>query len=145
MLYISHRMHEIVELADDCTIFRNGRNVATYIAGTKTNEEVVELMIGREYEHAFPPKSEVQLAPGPPLLELRNLNWGSRLRDVSLQVRAGEVVGLGGLDGQGQRELLLASFGVLRGLTGTFASRVPRFDRQPGKGQERRDPHGVDP
>src|SRR5687768_4691294 len=56
LLYISHRMHEIAELADECTVFRNGRNVATYRAGTKSDEEVVELMIGREYRHVFPPK-----------------------------------------------------------------------------------------
>ena len=56
LLYISHRMHEIAELADDCTVFRNGRNVASYAAGTKTDNEVVEMMIGREYSHVFPPK-----------------------------------------------------------------------------------------
>ena len=56
LLYISHRMHEIAELADDCTVFRNGRNIATYKAGTKTDNEVVELMIGREYQNVFPPK-----------------------------------------------------------------------------------------
>ena len=52
------------------------------------------------------------------MLECRNLGWTDRLNDISFSVRAGEVVGLGGLDGQGQRELLLACFGVLRGLTG---------------------------
>src|SRR5580704_16476411 len=56
LLYISHRMHEIAELADRCTVFRNGRNVATYRAGAKSDNEVVELMIGREYSHAFPAK-----------------------------------------------------------------------------------------
>src|SRR6185295_2799420 len=56
LLYISHRMHEIAELADTCTVFRNGRNVATYENGTKTDEQVVELMIGREYHNVFPPK-----------------------------------------------------------------------------------------
>ena len=56
LLYISHRMHEIAEIADECTVFRNGRNVATYLAGTKTDGEVVEMMIGREYSHVFPPK-----------------------------------------------------------------------------------------
>ncbi len=116
LLYISHRMHEIAELADECTVFRNGRNVATYKAGTKTDNEVVELMIGREYSHVFPPK------PAP---QSTTANAGARsaatspgptgCKDISLSVRAGEVVGLGGLDGQGQRELLLALFGVLRG------------------------------
>jgi ribose transport system ATP-binding protein len=118
LLYISHRMHEIAELADDCTIFRNGSNVASYVAGSKTDDEVVELMIGREYKHVFPPKPGLPPESGPPLLELRKLGWSPRLKDISLQVRAGEVVGLGGLDGQGQRELLLAIFGVLRGISG---------------------------
>jgi ribose transport system ATP-binding protein len=118
LLYISHRMHEIAELADDCTIFRNGSNVASYVAGSKTDDEVVELMIGREYKHVFPPKPGLPPESGPPLLELRKLGWSPRLKDISLQIRAGEVVGLGGLDGQGQRELLLAIFGVLRGISG---------------------------
>jgi ribose transport system ATP-binding protein len=118
LLYISHRMHEIAELADQCTVFRNGANVATYAAGTKSDNEVVELMIGREYRHVFPPKPTRHASPAMPLLEVRNLNWTNRLRDISFSVQAGEVVGLGGLDGQGQRELLLALFGVLRGVTG---------------------------
>ena len=118
LLYISHRMHEIAELADECTVFRNGRNVATYKAGTKTDSEVVEMMIGREYSHVFPPKPMQMPSDKPPVLETRALGWGDRLRDVSFSVRAGEIVGLGGLDGQGQRALLLALFGVLRGLSG---------------------------
>jgi ribose transport system ATP-binding protein len=118
LLYISHRMHEIAELADECTVFRNGRNVATYKAGSKSDNEVVELMIGREYSHIFPPKPPAAAPGRPPVLECRNLGWNGRLRDISLSVRAGEVVGLGGLDGQGQRELLLALFGVLRGVSG---------------------------
>jgi ribose transport system ATP-binding protein len=118
LLYISHRMHEIAELADACTVFRNGRNVATYQAGAKTDQEVVELMIGREYSHVFPPKPTAPAAPAEPALEIRNLSWSDRLKDISLSVRPGEIVGLGGLDGQGQRELLLALFGVLRGVSG---------------------------
>jgi ribose transport system ATP-binding protein len=118
LAYISHRMHEIAEIADDCTIFRNGRNVATYLAGTKSDDEVVELMIGREYRHVFPPKPAARHAEGPPRLELRGLSWTNRLKDISLTAGAGEIVGLGGLDGQGQRELLLALFGALRGLGG---------------------------
>ncbi|SFO31529.1 ribose transport system ATP-binding protein [Mesorhizobium sp. NFR06] len=117
LLYISHRMNEIAELADQCTVFRNGRNVASYAAGSKSDSEVVELMIGREYSHIFPPKPP-RHAAAVPVLEARKLSWTDRLDNVSLTVGAGEVVGLGGLDGQGQRELLLAFFGVLRGLTG---------------------------
>ncbi len=118
LLYISHRMQEIAELADVCTVFRNGRNVATYEAGAKSDNEVVELMIGREYRHVFPPKPAPVPAERTPVLEVKGLSWSDRLRDISFSVQAGEVVGLGGLDGQGQRELLLALFGVLRGVSG---------------------------
>jgi ribose transport system ATP-binding protein len=118
LLYISHRMHEIAELADECTVFRNGRNVATYKAGTKTDAEVVEMMIGREYSHVFPQKPPPQPKDKAPVIEVKNLSWTDRLNDISLAARPGEVVGLGGLDGQGQRELLLALFGVLKGVGG---------------------------
>jgi ribose transport system ATP-binding protein len=127
LLYISHRMHEITELADDCTVFRNGRKIATYPAGSKTDDEVVELMIGREYSSVFPPKIDHAERAATPVLEARKLHWMQRLNGVSLTARAGEVVGLGGLDGQGQRELLLALFGVLRGVSGeVLIDGVPR-------------------
>jgi ribose transport system ATP-binding protein len=118
LLYISHRMHEIAELADDCTVFRNGRRIATFAAGSKTDAQVVELMIGREYKNVFPPKPGVKTDGVAPALECRALSWNERLKDISFSVRSGEIVGLGGLDGQGQRELLLALFGVLRNCRG---------------------------
>jgi len=121
LIFISHRMHEIAELADECTVFCNGRSVASYAAGTKTDNEVVELMIGREYNAVFPQRATRPASGAPPLLEVRKLNWTDRLSDISLELRAGEVIGLGGLDGQGQRELLLALFGVLHGATGEIA------------------------
>ncbi|ACP23616.1 putative ATP-binding component of ABC transporter (plasmid) [Sinorhizobium fredii NGR234] len=120
LLYISHRMHEIAELADTCTVFRNGRNVANFSAGSRTNSEVVEMMIGREYSNVFPPRQKRTIEEGKaPVLECRNLGWSDRLRDISFSVGEGEVVGLGGLEGQGQRLLLLALFGVLRGMSGS--------------------------
>jgi len=118
LLYISHRMHEIAELADDCTVFRNGHKVETYLAGTKTDTQVVELMIGREYKNVFPPKTQRGSSVSAPVLQTKGLSWTDRLKDISLSVHAGEIVGLGGLDGQGQRELLLALFGVLRSCSG---------------------------
>ena len=121
LVYISHRMHEIAELADECTVFRNGRSVASYAAGSRTDAEIVELMIGRELAAEFPARPARTASDAPPRLEAAYLGWGERLRDVSFNVQAGEVVGLGGLDGQGQRELLLALFGVLRGTTGRIA------------------------
>jgi ribose transport system ATP-binding protein len=127
ILYISHRMHEIEQLADICSVFRNGRHIETFSKGSKSDDEVVELMIGREYSHVFPAKPKRSEAPAP-VLQIDNLSWGERLQNISLSVGKGEIVGIGGLDGQGQRELLLALFGVLRGVSGTI-----RIDGQPVK------------
>jgi ribose transport system ATP-binding protein len=121
LVYISHRMHEIAELADDCTVFRNGRSVASYAAGTKSDSEIIELMIGRELAAEAPKRPAYAASDATPRLAVTGLSWDDRLHDISLELRAGEVVGLGGLDGQGQRELLLALFGVLRGTTGEVA------------------------
>jgi len=121
LVYISHRMHEIAELADECTVFRNGRSVASYTAGTKSDAEIVELMIGHELSAEFPARPVRAANAAPPRLEAAHLGWGDRLRDISFSVQPGEVVGLGGLDGQGQRELLLALFGVLRGAMGQIS------------------------
>jgi ribose transport system ATP-binding protein len=126
VIYISHRMHEIAELAEDCSVYRNGRHVATFAAGTKSNAEIVEMMIGREYKNVFPPKP-ARLPDVPPKLEVKDLAWAGRLKGVAFSVRPGEIVGLGGLDGQGQRELLLALFGTLVGVTGTI-----EIDGKPG-------------
>ncbi len=118
VVYISHRMHEIAELAEDCTVYRNGRHVATFAAGTNSDEAIVEMMIGREYTSVFPPKPRKDFTT-PPSLAVENLCWADHLKGIDLSVHRGEVVGLGGLDGQGQRELLLALFGVLVGVTGS--------------------------
>ncbi len=125
ILYISHRMHEIQALADVCSVFRNGRHIETFAAGSKTGDEIVQLMIGREYTQVFPAKPARAAAPEK-ALELERLSWGDDLQDISLSIGRGEIVGLGGLDGQGQRELLLALFGVLRGVDGTL-----RIDGRP--------------
>jgi ribose transport system ATP-binding protein len=114
LVYISHRMHEIAELADECTVFCNGRSVATYAAGTKTDNEVVELMIGREYNAVFPPRRRAAPTRAPPLLEVRKLTWTDRLARHLASPARRRSDRTGGLDGQGQRELLLALFGVLQ-------------------------------
>jgi len=143
IVYISHRMNEVAALADDCSVFRNGRHVATFAAGTRSNAETVAMMIGRDIEHAYPPKP----APSPErdaratAIGVRKLSWNGRLHDIDLTVRRGEIVGLGGLDGQGQREFFLALFGVLRGVSGELrldgepvAVRSPRDAKRAGIG-----------
>ena len=123
LLYISHRMHEIAELADDCTVFRNGRKIATYAAGTKTDNEVVELMIGREYKNVFPPKARRTPCSVRPSCLPRPLLDRTAQRHFASRFTPAKSSGLGGLDGQGQRELLLALFGVLRGVSGEHRDR----------------------
>jgi ribose transport system ATP-binding protein len=120
LLYISHRMHEIEALADTCSVFRNGQHIDTFPKGARTDEQIVQMMIGREWRNVYPPKP-TRDAPPPTTLELHEIAWEDRLHGISLTVGRGEIVGLGGLDGQGQRELLLALFGVLRGVSGEIA------------------------
>jgi ribose transport system ATP-binding protein len=113
VIYISHRMHEIEELADTCTVLRSGRHIATFESGERRPEEILQMMIGRDLSRIYPPKP-VTAVSKPPVLEVSRFSWTNRLSDISLTIGQGEIVGLGGLDGQGQRELLLGLFGVLR-------------------------------
>ncbi len=117
ILTISHRMHEIEAIADKCSVFRNGKHIETFQQGARSEGEIVQMMIGREITAHFPPKP-----PPPdsaePMLELKKYSWEDRLKSIDLTVGAGEIVGLGGLDGQGQKELLLGLFGVLKGTSG---------------------------
>ncbi|RXH18267.1 sugar ABC transporter ATP-binding protein [Bradyrhizobium guangzhouense] len=116
ILYISHRMHEVEALADRASVFRNGRHIETFDKGKRSTADIVQLMIGRDIAAQYPPKPP-RGSPRP-VLDLENLSWDRHLDRISLRVGAGEIVGLGGLDGQGQKSLLLALFGVLRGVTG---------------------------
>jgi ribose transport system ATP-binding protein len=116
ILYISHRMHEVEALADRASVFRNGRHIESFDRGARSTAEILQLMIGRDIATQYPAKPPRRRRE--PALKVENLGWDNRLADISLEVGAGEIVGLGGLDGQGQKTLLLALFGVLRGVTG---------------------------
>jgi ribose transport system ATP-binding protein len=119
ILYITHRMHEVESLADRASVFRNGRHIETFDKGQRSTAEIVQLMIGRDIAAQYPPKPTRARRPAA-ALKVDRLGWNNRLADISLEVDAGEIVGLGGLDGQGQKTLLLALFGVLRGVTGAM-------------------------
>jgi len=109
IVYISHRMREIFELADEVTILKDGRYVATkQVAGT-TMDELVRLMIGRDLKDAYPPR---QAQPGEVVLEVKNLRRAKLVHDVSFQVRAGEIVGFAGITGSGRTEVVRALFGA---------------------------------
>jgi ribose transport system ATP-binding protein len=111
VIYISHRLAEVREVADHVTVFRNGRNVGTRASEEVSEDEVVSLMLGRRLERLYPDR--VATATERVALSVEELAFGHRLRGIDLDVREGEVVGVGGLQGQGQLELFLALFGVL--------------------------------
>ncbi|MER3438489.1 MAG: sugar ABC transporter ATP-binding protein [Chloroflexota bacterium] len=117
IVFISHRMEEMRALCDRATIFRDGKDVATVNVAEVGQEEIVRLMVGRQLEEVFPPKPAVSTAP--PVLQVENLSWEQTLRTISLTLHQGEILGLAGLEGQGQGDLLLALFGVYAGVTGS--------------------------
>ena len=110
IIYISHKMAEILRIADEVTIMRDGTWVATKPASELTTEEIIRLMVGRELTNQFPPKTN---QPGEVALEVEGLTAQySLLKDVSFKVRRGEIVGLAGLDGSGRTETLENIFGI---------------------------------
>ena len=110
IIYISHKMEEILRISDDVTIMRDGTWVATRPAKELTMDEIIKLMVGRELTNRFPPKTN---KPGEVYLEVEHLTGlYNNLRDVSFTARRGEIVGLAGLDGSGRTETLETMFGV---------------------------------
>ncbi|HKU43547.1 MAG TPA: sugar ABC transporter ATP-binding protein [Polyangiales bacterium] len=115
VIYISHALEEVFEIADRYTVLRDGKSVASGAIADTTREQLIEAMVGRRLEQAFP---RTPHAVGEPLLELRGLTGLHLPRDASLTLRRGEILGLSGLVGAGRTELLRALFGldpVLRG------------------------------
>jgi ABC-type sugar transport system ATPase subunit len=121
MIYVSHRMGEIFAVCDRVTVLRDGKFVATSNVKEMTESSLVEQMIGRK---VGPPVRRASAAAGgaTPLLEVRNLSSPGKLESVSLSVRPGEVLGVGGLVGAGRSELLDAVFGLDPAATGTVIS-----------------------
>ena len=119
VVYISHRLEEIRQLGDRITVLKDGRTVATGlpVADTPTRE-LIKLMTGRTVEYAFPDRPGVPEAAAP-VLEVEGLALGSVFQDVSLTVRAGEIVGLAGLVGSGRSEILETIYGARRSTSGS--------------------------
>ena len=110
IIYISHKMEEILRISDDITVMRDGRHIATEPAKNMTMEKIIKLMVGRELGNRFPERKN---KPGKPLLEVEGLTSRySNLRDVSFTLRESEIIGVAGLDGAGRTELLENIFGL---------------------------------
>ncbi len=110
IIYISHKMEEILRISDDITVMRDGQHIATEPAKNMTMEKIIKLMVGRELGNRFPERKN---KPGKPLLEVEGLTSRySNLRDVSFTLRESEIIGIAGLDGAGRTELLENIFGL---------------------------------
>jgi ribose transport system ATP-binding protein len=117
MLYVSHRLEEVFEIADRITVMRNGRQVLTKDRAELTIPQVIEGMIGRHQDDLFPPPLEPSGAAAGSLA-VRGLSVGRALSDVSFEVHAGEIVGLAGVEGSGVSLLLGVLFGTTRSTSG---------------------------
>ncbi|MDX6504797.1 MAG: ribose transport system ATP-binding protein, partial [Gaiellaceae bacterium] len=115
VVYISHRLDEIRRIGDRLTVLADGRTTASGLPATTPGDQLVELMIGRKVDQLYP---ERPAGTERVLLEARDLRRLPAVRGVSLEVRAGEVVGLGGLVGSGRTELLRLIYGLDQPETG---------------------------
>lgn len=110
VIYISHRLEEIFALADRVTVLRDGESVGTHPVDSLTESRMIQLMVGREVSSIYPPSAG---EPGEVVLSLKNLGCAaSGVSGVTLDVRAGEIVGVAGLVGAGRTELARILFGI---------------------------------
>lgn len=111
LVYISHKMEEILRISDEVTIMRDGKWVATEHARDLTTDKIIKLMVGRDLTNRFPPKTNV---PGEVMLEVKNLTgkYMPSCIDVSFELRKGEILGIAGLVGSRRTELLETIFGI---------------------------------
>lgn len=130
VIYISHRLEELDEIADQVTILRDGRAVYTGQWGTISTDEVIQHMAGRELKEIFPPR---HAKLGDVQLRVSNLSHPPKFDNISFQARAGEVVGIAGLAGAGRTELVEAIYGTQPATSGEIHLR--------GQGIHRAVPH----
>ncbi|HVP17416.1 MAG TPA: sugar ABC transporter ATP-binding protein [Spirochaetia bacterium] len=113
IIFITHRLREVLAFCDRGTILRNGRTVTTVDVAAVTENQLIEAMIGQEADAFYQASSHRGAISSVPALEVRNLTVGTRVLDVSFQLYPGEIIGVTGLLGAGQNELLRCLFGVL--------------------------------
>ncbi len=111
IVYISHKMEEILEIADEVSIMRDGKHVGTWPSSELTTDVIIKRMVGRDLTHRFPPRSNV---PGEIVMRVEGLTSAERhsFRDISFDLRKGEIFGIGGLVGAKRTELVESIFGL---------------------------------
>jgi inositol transport system ATP-binding protein len=115
IVYITHKMSELFEIADEVSVFRDGRYIATKLASEVTRDEIIRMMVGREITQMFP-KEDVPI--GDVVLSVKDLAVAGIFSGVSFDLRAGEILGLAGLVGSGRSNVAEALFGVVPATSG---------------------------
>ena len=139
IVYITHKMNELFEIADEVSVFRDGKFVGERAASDVTRDEIIKMMVGREITQMFP-KQTVPI--GEVALSVTNLTLEGRFRDISFDLRKGEILGLAGLVGSGRSNVAETLFGVTPATSGKIVDRRPRDGHpQSRRGDGRR--HGL--
>ncbi len=117
IIYISHRLKEVLDIADEVTILRDGAMIETRPAAGITAAQMIQLMVGRDVTNVFP---KIPSQIGAPVLRVSDLSDGKKFENISFEVRAGEILGLTGLVGAGRTEVARAIFGLAPMTSGTI-------------------------
>jgi ABC-type sugar transport system ATPase subunit len=125
VLFISHRLEEVFTICDRVTVLKDGRLVGTHDIAYVTRERLISMMVGRDLGDLFPPRPAT--GPAGELVLRTEALAGNRVRDISIELRAGEIVALAGMVGAGRSELALALFGAAPLQSGTIHVKGRRF------------------
>jgi inositol transport system ATP-binding protein len=120
IIYITHKMNELFEIADEVSVFRDGRYIDTKLSTDVTRDDIIRMMVGREITQMFP-KDTVPI--GDVVLSVKGLTLNGVFKDVSFDVRAGEILGFAGLVGSGRSNIAETIFGVTPAHAGTISIR----------------------
>lgn len=116
IIYISHRMEEIMRISDDISVMRDGQYLCTLSRSETSIEALIALMVGREMKDIFPPRTVALSRSTSPVLRIEGLSFMRRFHDVDFEVHAGEVVGFFGLVGAGRSDVMDTLFGMHQGI-----------------------------
>jgi ABC-type sugar transport system ATPase subunit len=118
IIYITHKMNELFEIADEVSVFRDGKYIATKLSKELTRDEIIRMMVGRDISQMFP---KLTVPIGDVVLSVEKLALNGIFQDVSFEVRAGEILGIAGLVGSGRSNIAETIFGVTPASSGTIS------------------------
>jgi ABC-type sugar transport system ATPase subunit len=117
IIFITHRLEEVEQIADRISVLRDGKYIGSANAGEVTRDDIVKMMVGRDITDLYPERNEKL---GQPVLTVEHLTVKGELHDINLTVREGEILGIGGLMGSGSTQLSKALFGLYPNMQGTI-------------------------